>query len=184
MKKIITLSALLILSTVVSYGQNASGAAQQSVQLGLSNALDITFTNTSSSQGSTVTMAFNNADHYTNGVESGTQEIKIRSNKTFKVGVKIDLGSFSYVGNGNLNSAVIPSNAFQLKLVNNTTSGTIAAPFSTSGYATLTDTEQDLILNGANGSDRRFSLKYKCNPGWGMPAGTYTFDVVYTATQQ
>src|SRR5690606_31911580 len=136
MKKILVLAALLIGNTAVSFGQNASGTPQQSFQLGLSNALDISFTNTSSSQGSTVTMDYSNTDDYANGVASGTQKIKIRSNKTFNVGVKIDLSSFSYVGNGNLNTAVIPSNAFQLKLVNNSTNGTIAAPFSTTSFAT------------------------------------------------
>ena len=174
----------LLLGCFAAKAQNASGVAQQSVQLGLSNALDISFVNSGSAQGNTVTMAFNDASDYANGVESSAQELKIRSNKNFKVSVKIDLDNFSYVGNGNLYTAVIPSDAFQLKMTANTTSGTISSPFSTSSYATLTDNDQNLIVNAVNGNDRRFSFKYKCNPGWGMPAGTYTFDVVYTATQQ
>jgi hypothetical protein len=48
----------------------------------------------------------------------------------------------------------------------------------------LTSTAQNLINSGANGSSQSFTVKYKANPGYLFGAGTYTVDVVYTATQQ
>ncbi|HRO43168.1 MAG TPA: hypothetical protein PL009_10060 [Flavipsychrobacter sp.] len=186
MKNIITLFAAIIAISSSASGQvnssNASSTAQQNVQLALSNAIEVTFTNNNSANGSTVSLAFNTADHYANGVESGEQELKVRSNKNFKIGAKIDLTNFSYVGNGNISNIVTPSDAFALKIVSNTTGGNTVSAFT--NYGNLTTNNQDVILNGVNGNNQKFSVKYKCNPGWGLPAGTYTFAVVYTATQQ
>jgi hypothetical protein len=183
MKKYLTLAALIIAFAGNAQAQNASSTAQQTVQLDLSNAVEMTFVNSGNATGNTVTMNFNTADNYANGVESAAQELKIRSNKDFKVAVKIDYSSFSYAGTGTINLATIPTNAFEMKLVDNNTGGSVAAPFSTTSYSTITATDQDVILNGNNGDDQRFSVKYKCTPGFGLPAGTYSFNMVYTATQ-
>jgi len=186
MKKISLLFAVLSICAATAKAQvstaNASGAAQQSVQLALSNAIEITFTNNNTATGSTVTMSFNTADHYANGVESGVNELKVRSNKNFKIAAKIDLTNFSYIGNGNIYNLVTPADVFALKVTNNTTGGSIPAGFTS--YGNLTTSDQDIILNGTHGNDQRFSVKYRANPGWAMPAGTYNFAVVYTATQQ
>lgn len=183
MKKILILSIFVVACTA-TFAQNATSTGQQTVQLALSNALDISFTANGTATGSTVSMAFTSANDYANGVESAAQELKIRSNKNFKVSVKSDLTNFAYSGSGNLYTAVVPSNIFELKVTGNSTGGSVATPFSTTGYSSLTTSDQDLILNGTNGDDKRFSIKYKSTPGFGMPAGTYSFDVVYTATQQ
>ena len=68
MKKIIIIAAALIGISTVTKAQNASGTAQQSVQLGLSNALEITFVANSSATGATVSLPFTTADDYANGV--------------------------------------------------------------------------------------------------------------------
>lgn len=184
MKKVLFAAVLFTTVSAAHAQQNATGTAQQSVQLALSNAIEITFTNNNSTTGNTVNLAFNNADDLANGVESGEQELKIRSNKAFKVGVKIDYNTVTYSGNGNLNNAIAPANIFQLKVTTNTTGGTIPTPFSTTSYGNVTSSDQNLIINGTNGGNQKFGVKYKCTPGFYMPAGTYNFDVVYTATQQ
>jgi hypothetical protein len=182
MKKIALVFLSLLFVTDAARAQNATGTAQQSVKLALSNALEVTFTSNNSATGNAVNLSFTTADHYANGVESAEQELKVRSNKNFKVGAKIDMSSFSYVGNGNLNNVVTPANAFTLKVTQNTTGGNVASGFS--NYSNLTSSDQDIILNGTNGDNQKFAVKYKCNPGWGLPAGTYSFAIVYTATQQ
>ena len=183
MKKYLTLAALIIVFSESAKAQNANSTAQQTVQLNLSNAVEMTFVNSGSATGNTVTMNFNTAHNYANGVESATQELKIRSNKDFKVGVKIDNNSFSYTGTGTINPSAVPMNAFGLKVVSNNTGGSVAPAFSTTSYTTVTGSDQDVILNADNGDNQRFSVKYKCTPGFGLPAGTYTFNMIYTATQ-
>ena len=65
----------------------------------------------------------------------------------------------------------------------NGTGGSIGGSFSGSAYNTLTSANQDLITNGSRGGNQTFSVKYKATPGFAYPAGTYSVDVVYTATQ-
>ena len=89
MKKIIIAATAILGFTSASFAQsNASGTASQTVQLALSNALEITFTGNGSATGGTVTIPFTTVNDYANGVESAAQEIKIRSNKNFGVTVK------------------------------------------------------------------------------------------------
>ncbi len=74
-------------------------------------------------------------------------------------------------------------NTLSTMVTANSTGGTVPLPFSTSSYYNLTSVAANIITNGNNGADQRFSVKYKADPGFSFPAGTYTVDVVYTATQ-
>ncbi len=74
--------------------------------------------------------------------------------------------------------------AAELMVSANTTGGTIATPFSGTAYSTLTSTDQNLISNGTYGANQLFSVQYQATPGFTYPAGTYTTNVIYTATQQ
>ncbi|MBL7683508.1 MAG: hypothetical protein JNK00_10655, partial [Flavipsychrobacter sp.] len=47
----------------------------------------------------------------------------------------------------------------------------------------LTSTAANLLTNCNNGGNQTFSVMYEATPGFAYPAGTYTVDVVYTATQ-
>jgi hypothetical protein len=41
-----------------------------------------------------------------------------------------------------------------------------------------------MINSASKGGNQTFEVKYKATPGFAYPAGTYTTDVVYTATQE
>ncbi|MGN6476389.1 MAG: hypothetical protein ACTHKV_04125, partial [Flavipsychrobacter sp.] len=83
MKKLIAIAAIL----TSTYAANAqvSSTATQTVNLNLSNAIEITFTGSSSATGAAVNLAFNTVNDYANGVTSAAQELKVRSNKNFSV---------------------------------------------------------------------------------------------------
>ena len=92
MKKIIIATAAFIGLSSAAIAQNinsnnATSNAQQTVQLALSNALDITFVSNSAATGATVTLPFTTTDDYANGVESSTQQLKLISNKDFNLTV-------------------------------------------------------------------------------------------------
>jgi hypothetical protein len=70
-----------------------------------------------------------------------------------------------------------------LRVPANATGGAIASPFSATNYADLGATAQNLLTNCNNGGNQTFSIQYNATPGFAYPAGTYTVDVVYTATQ-
>lgn len=163
---------------------NESSGATQATHVALSNAIEITFTNTMSEYGSDVSLAFSNVNDYANGIESDEQELRIRSNKNFSVAVKTNSDKFSYAGTTSPAPAMPVSGVLALKVTGNSTGGTVATPFSETGYATLNNTNQELIAAASRGGNQTFGVKYKATPGFAYPAGTYSVDVVYTATQQ
>jgi len=184
MKKIIILAASIFSFAAVKAQNtsNASSTASQTVQLALSNALEITFTGNGSATGSTLTLPFSTVNDYANGVESATQELKVRSNKNFTVTVKTSTANFSVTNNGNTATSSMPASVLDVKVVNNNTGGQIAGSFA--NYTDLSATAANLITNAANGGNQTFTVQYKATPGFAYPAGTYATDVVYTATQQ
>jgi len=185
MKKIIIIAAAILgLNSAVNAQTNASGAAQQTVQLGLTNALEITFTGNSSATGATVTLPFTTADDYANGVESTTQTLKVRSNKNFSVTVKTSGANFMVTNGANTSTSSMPASVLGLMVTANNTGGTIASGFSASAYNSLSSSAANLISNGTNGNNQNFTVKYKATPGFAYAAGTYSTDVIYTATQQ
>lgn len=185
MKKLLILSAALIgFSTFVKAQTNASGNAQQTVQLALTNALEITFTGNNSATGATVSLPFTTADDYANGVESATQQLKVRSNKAFNVTVKTSAANFSVTNSDTTTASTMPASTLGLEVTNNSTGGALGTGFSASAYNALSATAANLITAATYGNNQNFTVKYKATPGFAYPAGTYSVDVVYTATQQ
>ncbi len=181
MKKVFAIAALTI-AGFASKAQVAS-TATQTVNLNLSNAIELTFTGSNSATGAAVNLAFNTVNDYANGVASSAQELKVRSNKKFGVTVKTNNASFSYTGTTSPAPVMPVSGVLALKVSANATGGTIATPFSASAYNGLSNTAANLITNANNGGNQTFSVMYNATPGFAYPAGTYTVDVVYTATQ-
>ncbi|MBN9485031.1 MAG: hypothetical protein J0H46_16875 [Bacteroidetes bacterium] len=181
MKKIIAIAAIL----TSTYAANAqvSSTATQTVNLNLSDAIELTFTGSGTATGTAVNLAFNTVNDYANGVTSAAQELKVRSNKNFTVTVKSSSTNFTYTGSTTPSPTMPVSGVLALKVTANGTSGTVASPFSTTAYSGLTSTNQNLISNGSRGGNQTFSVMYQATPGFSYPAGTYTTDVVYTATQ-
>ena len=186
MKKIIIAAALLVSASFAANAQStpASSSASQTVNLNLSNAIEITFTGTNNATGAAVNLAFTTVNDYANGVTSTEQELKVRSNKKFTVAVKANNGSFSYTGSTSPAPTMPVQGVLGVMVSSNNTGGAIAAPFSNSSYSSLTASNQNLITNANNGGNQRFGIKYEATPGFAYPAGTYTVDVTYTATQQ
>ena len=180
MKKIIAIAALSFVG-MAAKAQVAS-TATQTVNLNLSNAIELTFTGSGTATGAAVNLAFNTVNDYANGVQSSAQELKVRSNKKFDVTVKTNNASFSYTGSTTPAPVMPVSGVLGLKVSANGTGGTIAGSFA--GYTSLSSTAANLIANGLNGGNQTFSVMYNATPGVTYPAGTYTVDVVYTATQQ
>lgn len=182
MKKTIIFAAAFIGFASAVNAQNASGSAQQTVQLALSNALEITFTGSNSATGTTVSIPFTTVNDYANGVESAAQVIKVRSNKSFNVTAKANSAFFSVTNGSNTTASTMPASVLEIKVSANNTGGTIATGYT--GYKDLTTTAANILTGASNGGNQNFSVMYNAQPGFAYPAGTYTMDVVYTATQQ
>jgi hypothetical protein len=180
MKKVIAITSI-VLAGFAAKAQNASSTATQTVNLNLSNAIELTFVGSGTATGAAVNLAFTTVNDYANGVTSAAQQLKVRSNKAFGVTVKSNNANFTYSGS-TTPAPVMPVNGIlAAKVSANTTGGTIAGTFSS--YTDLTTTAANMISNGTYGGNQLFSVMYEATPGFAYPAGTYTVDVVYTATQ-
>ncbi len=181
MKKVIAIAAM----SIVGFASKAqvSSTATQTVNLNLSNAIELTFTGSGTATGAAVNLAFNTVNDYANGVTSAAQELKVRSNKKFGVTVKTNNANFSYTGSTTPAPVMPVAGVLALKVSANSTGGAIASPFSASAYNDLSATAANLLTNCNNGGNQTFSVMYEATPGFAYPAGTYTTDVVYTATQ-
>src|SRR6476661_3874932 len=184
MKKILFSVAALLACATTSMAQSASATATQAVNLTLSNAIAITFTGSGTSTGGAVTLPFTTVSDYANGVTSTAQQLKVQSNLPFDVTVNANATNFTYTGTYTTGTTMPISGVLKLLVSANTTGGAIATPFSSSSFATLTSTAQNLITNGTNGGNQLFSVQYQATPGFAYPAGTYSTSVIYTATQQ
>jgi len=186
MKKVIAITALVSLgftSFAGEEGKNASSSASQTVNLALSNAIEITFSGTGEKMGTDVTIPFKTVNDYANGVQSSDQKLLVRSNKDFTVSIKTNSKSFSYKGSTSPSPKMPVKGVLGLQVTGNNTGGSVAAPFSEKGFSTLSSEEQKLLVEAKRGGKQAFSIKYEATPGFAYPAGTYTVDVVYTATQ-
>ncbi|MBS1774304.1 MAG: hypothetical protein JST82_15715 [Bacteroidetes bacterium] len=180
MKKIIAIAALAIVGYSAN-AQNASSTASQTVNLSLSNAIELTFTGSGTATGAAVTLNFTTVNDYANGVQSSAQQLKVRSNKAYGVTIKTNNASFTYSGTTTPAPVMPVSNVLFAKVSANATGGTIAGTFS--GYTSLTNSAANMLSNCTYGGNQLFSVMYEATPGFAYPAGTYTVDVVYTATQ-
>lgn len=173
MKKIfLTLLMLPLLTSV--FAQSANSAATQTVQLAMNNAIELTILTGANPQ-----MSFTTVNDYANGVISAEQQLRVRSNKKFNVRVKARASRFSFAGTGT--DPKMPLTVLRLKVLNNNTGGTISSGHSS--FTTLSTSSKNMISNATPGGNNTFSVQYNAVPGFTYPAGTYTMEVIYTATQ-
>ena len=183
MKKIIIIAATLF-TGYASQAQLANTSASQTMNLVLTNAIDMTFTANGSATGPLVSLPFTTTNDYANGVASTAQQLKVRSNKNFNVTVKTSATNFTYTGTTTPAPVMPVSGVLGLEVTAAAAGSTIVSPFSAAAYSTLTSSNQNMLSNATLGGNQTFSVQYMATPGWSYPAGTYAVDVVYTATQQ
>ena len=182
MKKIIVLAAAVFAFNTSTNAQTASATASQSVALSLSNAIAITFVASGTNTGTAVSIPFTTVADYTNGVTSSAQQLKVQSNKAFNVTLNANTSSFSYSGPTTPAPSMPVAGVLAAQVTANATGGTVASGFN-GAYGGITNSSQSLISGCTNGGNQTFSIQYQATPGFAYPAGTYTTNVVYTATQ-
>lgn len=179
MKKITIIALALLGMNFAANAQNETKSASQSTKLSLSNAIAITYVGNGSAQATGVNMAFNSVSDYANGVYSEEQQFKVQSNKNFNVTIKTDAQNFTYSGSTSPAPVANIANILKMKVTSNQTGGSL----SYQDYASIPSGTATIINWGSPGGNRTFTVKYKATPGFALPAGTYTANVIYTAVQ-
>lgn len=168
---------LLIATGAAKAQSNESAGASQTSNLALADAISISFVTPGS-----VTMAFSSVNDFANGIESDNHTLLVLSNKKFNITAKPLTSKFTYTGpSANPNMSV--SSVLKIKVTANNTGGSIGTGFTSYKSMSTSGTGSKIISNGTPGGNNTFSIKYQAKPGFTYPGGTYTVDIVYTATQ-
>lgn len=163
MLKWIFILFIFFVASADSHAQT-SATANHTLSLSISNAIDLSFTQ----GGSGVGLSFSTTSNYANGVSAANAAtIQVRSNRGYIVSVKSSAANFTSTSA----TAMPVNNILFLKESNQ------------SSYLNLSSTDQTLLSGQTQGSNS-FSVTYKATPGFNYDAGTYTVNVIYTATQQ
>jgi hypothetical protein len=179
-KKFLSILSILCVLSVIAKAQSSTTETEQ-VDINLVNVITLKFVATGTSTGSAITLPISTLTQYSNGVESAVQQLTASSTKNFAITVKTNAANFTYTGSYTSGTTMPVNGKLKLRVTAQATGGSIAAPFS--AYSTLTNTDQNLINAATLGNNKTFSIQYQATPGFGYPAGTYTTQVVYTATQ-
>lgn len=183
MKKLLIISVISLLATSRAFSQpetpSVSQSASQLAKLSLNDVIEMTFSLTGS-DGVTVILPFGDMDDYTNGVESSEQEIRIRSNKGFNVRVQSNARDFTYSGSAASTPSMRVNKVLSMRITDNSTGGIITSGFS--NYKSI-DRSSKKILNRCGMGDKSFKVQYKATPGFSYPAGDYSTQIIFTATQ-
>ena len=180
MKKILLFTAVLVLLAAAVRAQNPSSTATQTTNLNLTDAIDITFVANNSATGTQVNFSFNTVNDYANGLESAPIQMRVRSNKTFMISVKSNSAYFSYSGSAVPAPQMYVGSVLYFKMIQNNTGGW---SWVNNRYDYIDQYDWGFLYNGVNGGDQNFTIVYRVTPGFAFPAGGYTTNVIYTATQ-
>lgn len=184
MRKITTILIFACLASLSGLAQgNSLGSMVMRTKLVMHNAMQISFNNGNNSlTGQDITLVFDDVNDYANGVESSPIELKVNSNKKFHVWVKTGANKFTYTGS-TTPAPQMRVNKLKIKVVSNNTGGVVPSSVD-NVYRNLSTTDKKVIRNGKTGGNNTFAIQYKADPGYEYPAGTYTVNVIYTATQK
>ena len=149
--------------TALAFGANAqaTSSANQTITLTLQNQIDISI---SSATGTSFTFA-TPADYSTGLTNTSASTFSVKSNQAWAVTVKAAAANFTSAA-----ATAMPASVLGVRLTGGST------------YTSLSTTAAS-FTSGSRGSSR-FTVDYNANPGFNYDAGSYTMNVVYTATQQ
>lgn len=158
--------------------------------LNLANVLELQVNGDNDDVDAYMSASFGSEEDYENGVvlaQTGnfsgqTVPFSYSSNRHVNISVKSAAANFTYSGSiNNTGDNVMPCSVLSWQLVGNNTGGTGAA----TGWHALSTSTAAVITNGEEGGDdtQNFGMQLMANPGFNYIGGTYTLDVVVTATQ-
>lgn len=164
-----------------SYGQTSTVITQQ-VDVNLVNVISMKFVATNGTAGTSLNVALNLLSDLINGGTTSAQAITVNSTKNFNVTAKTSSALFTYTGTSLLGNVLPILGNLRCRITANNTGGSIAGTFS--NYTSLSATQQNFLNGCTSGTNKTFSVQYQSIPGLGLALGTYSAQVIYTATQQ
>jgi hypothetical protein len=155
---------LALAFTAFAFGANAqtTASANQTITLTLQNQIDISISGTPSG----TSFTFGSVADYSAGLtNTSASTFAVKSNQGWAVTVKAAAANFTSSA-----ATAMPASVLGVRLNGG------------SSFTSLSTTAAS-FTSGSRGSSS-FTVDYNANPGFSYDAGSYTLNVVYTATQQ
>lgn len=182
MKKTIAIFALL-LTGFIADAQNSSTSGSHPVQCAMAEVVGASMVTSGSGGGAaaTVDLPITGTDALINGIESPEISVTMQGNTAFDVSVKASSEAFTYSGPSTSGTTMLVKDVLSIMVSSNNTGGSIGSGFSS--YQPLDGANAKKMIQSGQSGVRTFGFKYKANPGFNYPAGTYTTSIVYTITK-
>lgn len=184
--KKIVITILSIGASYLTKAQEATSTAAQQTALGLEDVVGVSlFSDNGGGNGNgggVVEMPIGGVNALADGIESPAIEIKLQSTTAFDVSISSSSNTFAYTGPSTFGTTMNVTDVLDVMITENGTGGTIGSGFSQ--YQPVNGTTKKPIINSGQPGVRTFAFKYKANPGFNYPAGTYTTDIIYTIVKK
>lgn len=184
MKKL-TLITIIFISGNICYGQNAGGSASQNVDLALADVVGTGFgggSGGSGSSGGTVSFPISGTSALSEGLESADIQVTMQCNTAYDVNVSASASTFTYTGPSTFGTTMQVKDVLQFMVTDNQTGGNISSDYDQ--YQPIDGTNAKVAIGSGQPGVHTFSFKYKAQPGFNYPAGTYTTDIIFTVVKK
>lgn len=163
MKNLLLTIAILFTGLISVNAQTTTATLSQTVTLILKNCITIDIASATGTN-----FSFDNTDNYANGeINTNAATFQVKSNRPWAVTVNTTTANFNGPA---APTATMPSSILGVRVNGG------------SDFSSLSTTATSLTSGGRGVGS--FSVDYKAAPGFVYDAGSYTINVVYTATQQ
>lgn len=163
------------------YAQGGGGSAQNG-RVSLSEVVSASLFAQDSASTAQIAIPIGGINALADGAESHEIEVTLQTTADYDVSVSSSSAYFTYNGTGTNPTQMLVKDVLSIKITSNTTGGTVSNGFSQ--YQAVDGSQNQLIIASGLSGTRTFSFRYKAQPGFNYPAGTYTTDIVYTITKK
>lgn len=174
------------LFSATAFAQNATSGATQNSVLALQDVVGVDLSGGGigggGNDGGAVDMPIGGVNALANGIESAEIKINLQSTAPFDVAISSSSTAFTYTGAATTNTEMLVKDVLTVMVTENNTGGNINNGYT--AYQPIDGTNRKSMINSGQPGERSFAFKYKANPGFKYPAGTYTTDIVYTITKR
>lgn len=154
---------IFLIALMVSYAGIAQITANHSARLILTAAVEVSIT-----RGQQVTMNFSTPSEYQDGVSTqNAATVRVRSNLRYNLSVRSATSHFV----SNTGTPMPVSGVLAVRL------------FPQGQFLNLSNTDANLLTNQNQGTNN-VNVAYRATPGFNYNPGTYTANIIYTATVQ
>ncbi len=162
--------------------QSQGAGSVQTASLEMAEVVSASFFAPGSGAPQSVELPMSGTSAMSEGIESPEIEVTLQCTADFDISVASSSEYFTYSGPSTQNTDMPVEDVLKIMITENNTGGSVGNGFSQ--YQPINAGAGKQVISSGQRGTRKFSFKYKAQPGFNYPAGTYTTDIVYTVSKK